>query len=217
VLAAAVAADELFVLRDLGYDVRPVSTAVLNAGFDWSGVSTLVVSSGLVYTSLNADARAALDAFLAGGAVVTRGATGARFNANAGLLPVTAVPGRGDANGVMSVTNGSGPVAGGALPNAFVYSPLWFTGIGAGVTVEQRYGTLIAGHWLSDEDGNGGQDQAAGQASVVSGVAARGTATVLFGTEPMFRAHPKGMYAQVARAIYWSTSTVSATAPAGTG
>jgi hypothetical protein len=213
VLAAAVSADELFVLRDLGYDVRPVSTAVLNAGFDWSGVSTLVVSSGLVYTSLDADARTALDAFLARGAVVTRGVTGARFNTAANLLPVTGVAGRADANGVMSVTNGSGPVAAGALPHAFIYSPVWFTAIGAGVTVEQRYGSLVAGHWLSDDDGTGGADQGAGQASVVSGVAARGTATVLFGTEPMFRAHPKGMYGQVARAIYWSTSTVSAAVP----
>ena len=55
------------------------------------------------------------------------------------------------------------------------------------MTVEQRYAAnapLVAGHWLPDDDGTGGPDQAAGQAAVVSGVAARGTRTVLFGTQP---------------------------------
>ena len=168
----------------------------------------LFVSAGLSYTGLNPTARAAVDAFLARGGVVTRGATGARFNADAGLLPVTAVAGRGDANGVVAVDNGTGPVGAGALPHAFVFSPLWFTGVGAGVTVEQRYAAgnpLVAGHWLPTTAGTGGPQQAAGQAAVVSGVAARGTATVLFGTEPLFRAHPKGPFAQVARAILWSS------------
>jgi hypothetical protein len=27
---------------------------------------------------------------------------------------------------------------------------------------------------------------------------------VLFGTEPLFRAHPKGLYAQVGRALHWT-------------
>ncbi|HEU4425739.1 MAG TPA: M14 family zinc carboxypeptidase [Pilimelia sp.] len=209
VVAAAAAPDELFALRQMGFDVRPVSTAVLNGGFDLSGVDVLFVSSGLSYTGLNPAARAAVDAFLARGGVVTRGATGAAFNADAGLLPVTAVPGRADANGVVSVIGGNGPVASRGLPHSFVFSPLWFTGVGAGVVVEQRYAAgnpLVAGHWKSEDDGSGGPDQAAGQAAVVSGVAAKGTATVLFGTEPLFRDHPKGLYAQVARAIFWSTT-----------
>ena len=54
VIAAAVAADELFALREMGFDVRPVSTAVLNAGFDLSDVDVLFVSSGLSYAELNA-------------------------------------------------------------------------------------------------------------------------------------------------------------------
>jgi hypothetical protein len=117
------------------------------------------------------------------------------------------VVGRGDANGVVRVT--------GNAEHAFVYSPLWFTNLGAGVTAEQRYATgnpLVAGHWLSEDDGTGGPLQAAGQAAVVSGVAAKGTAMVMFGTEPLFRAHPKGSFAQVARAIY---GTSLERAPAG--
>ncbi|HET6534127.1 MAG TPA: M14 family zinc carboxypeptidase [Actinoplanes sp.] len=205
VIAAAVGADELFVLRELGFDVRVVSTALLNAGADLSGVDTLVVSSGLSYPALNATGRAELDELLARGAgVVTRGVTGAAFNAAAGLLPATAVAGRGDANGVVTVEN-AGPVVGaGSLPHSFVYSPLWFTG--SGFTVEQRYGSdpLVAGHWLPNTAGVDGPEQAAGQASVISGTTARGGRAVMFGTEPLFRAHPKGLYAQFARALYWT-------------
>ncbi|MCA2218339.1 M14 family zinc carboxypeptidase [Jidongwangia harbinensis] len=204
VIAAAVSADELFALREMGFDVRTVSTALLNAGADLSGVDTLVVSSGLSYAQLNATGKAEVDDLLARGGVVTRGATGAAFNAAAGLLPATAVTGRGDANGVVAVRN-TGPVVGtGSLPATFVYSPIWFTG--TGFTVEQRYAAdpLIAGHWLPSAPGAGGPEQAAGQASVVSGRTARGGKAVLFGTEPLFRAHPKGLYAQFARALYWT-------------
>jgi hypothetical protein len=208
-LAAAVGADELFALRDMGFEVRPVSTAVLNDGFDLSRVDVLIVSSGLRFDQLNPAAKAAVDAFAARGGVVTRGGTGAQFNADAGLLSVTAVEGRGDANGIVNVTNGAGPVGGEALPQTFVYSPFWFTGLGAGVNVEQRYATgnpLVAGHWLPNDDGTGGPTAAGGQAAVVSGTDERGARVVLFGSEPLFRAHPKGLYAQVANAIYWSAT-----------
>ncbi|MDI6097161.1 M14 family zinc carboxypeptidase [Actinoplanes sp. NEAU-A12] len=204
-IAAAVSADELFALREMGFGVQTVSTAILNAGFDLSGVDTLIVSSGLSYTALNASARASVDAYLArGGGVLTRGATGASFNAAAKVLPATAVTGRSDANGVVTVVN-EGPIVGrGSLPHSFVYSPIWFTG--AGFTVEQRYGAdpLVAGHWLPTDAGTNGPAQAAGQAAVVSGVTAGGGNAVLFGTEPLFRAHPKGLYAPYARALFWS-------------
>ncbi|AGZ43883.1 M14 family zinc carboxypeptidase [Actinoplanes friuliensis] len=206
VLAAAVSADELFALREMGFEVRTVSTALLSAGADLSAVDTLVVSSGLSYAQLNPVGKAEVDELLARGGVVTRGATGAAFNAATGLLPATAVTGRGDANGVVAVQN-TGPVVGaGSLPHSFVYSPIWFTG--TGFTVEQRYAAdpLVAGHWLPSAPGAGGPEQAAGQASVISGATTRGGRAVLFGTEPLFRAHPKGLYAQFARALFWTSS-----------
>jgi predicted deacylase len=208
-IAAAVSADELFTLREMGFDVRPVSTATLNAGFDLSRVDVLFVSSGLRYDQLNAAARTEVGELFARGGVVTRGATGSRFNADAGLLDVTAVPGRGDANGIVTVDNAGAQVLAGSLPNTFVYSPQWFTELGAGVTVEQRYGPgnpMIAGHWLPDEEGNGGPDQASGQAVAVSGADETGARVLLFGSEPMFRNHPKGMFAQVANAVFWSAT-----------
>ncbi|MEU4162382.1 M14 family zinc carboxypeptidase [Actinoplanes sp. NPDC026670] len=207
VIAAAVSADELFALKEMGFVVQPVSTAILNAGFDLSAVDTLIVSSGLSYSALTPAARTAVDAYLAGGGgVVTRGATGANFNAAARVLPVTATAGRGDANGVVTVTNEGRIVGAGSPAHSFIYSPLWFTG--TGVTVEQRYGTtpLVAGHWLPTDAGTNGPAQAAGQPAVVSGVTAGGGHAVLFGTEPLFRAHPKGLYAPYARALLWTAS-----------
>jgi hypothetical protein len=205
VIAAAAGADELWVLRELGFEVHAISTQVLNDGFDLDRVDTLFVSAGLSYRDLTDAARAELDAFLNRGGVITRGSTGAAFNVEAGLLSITAVAGRGDANGVVAVSN-TGSLMRGAPGHSFVYSPLWFTGLGAGVVAEQRYaqaGPLVAGHWLPGEDGNG-PAQAAGQASVVSGTSEHGTRTVMFGTEPLFRGHPKGLFAQVARAVFWT-------------
>ncbi|MGW0803986.1 M14 family zinc carboxypeptidase [Nonomuraea sp. NPDC002799] len=212
-IAAAVSADELFTLRELGFAVTPVSTAVLNAGFDWSTSDVLFVSSGLSYAALGPAARTALDTFLATGGVLTRGGTGATFNAAAGLLTATAVAGNPDANGVVRTVSSDGPVGGGSPGHSFVYAPRWFTGLGAEVRVEQSYaadGPLVSGHWRPDEQGAGGQDAARGQAAVVSGRDERGAAVVLFGTEPMFRNHPKGLFPQVARALYWSASVTGA-------
>ncbi|MFF3940102.1 M14 family zinc carboxypeptidase [Streptomyces phaeofaciens] len=197
-VAAAVTPGELFALREMGFDVTPVSTAVLDAGFDWSSTDVLFVSAGLDRAALKPAARTALDAFLAGHGLVGRGADGAAVSAGAGLLDVTAVEGDGDANGVVRVVN-SGPVTAGAPDHSFAYAPLWFTGLGPGVRVEQSYATgnpLVSGHWRALPDGSGGPAAAAGRPSVVSGPHA-----VLFGTEPLFRDHPKGEFPQIAQAL----------------
>jgi hypothetical protein len=56
---------------------------------------------------------------------------------------------------------------------------------------------LVSGPWRPLRDDTGGPVGAVGQASVV-----RGGDTVLFGTEPLFRGHPEGEFAQVARAMF---------------
>ena len=45
---------------------------------------------------------------------------------------------------------------------------------------------------------------------MVRGLDELGASVVLFGTEPMFRDHPKGLFSQVARAVL-HTSTTAAT------
>ena len=91
-----------------------------------------------------------------------------------------------------------------------MYSPQWFTGLGAGVArraaVRHRATRWSPGTGCPNEDGTGGPDSAAGQAAVVSGVDERGARVLMFGTEPMFRAHPKGLYSQVAAAMYWGAA-----------
>ncbi|MGW2386751.1 M14 family zinc carboxypeptidase [Streptomyces sp. NPDC001658] len=200
-VAAAVTPGELFALREMNFEVTPVSTAVLNAGFDWSGADVLFVSAGLNHAALNPAARAALDAFLASGhGLVGRGATGAALNAAAGPLAAKAVAGNPDANGVVRMVNAGGPVTTGAPDHGFVYAPVWFTDLGPGVRADRSYAggnPLVSGHWRPLEDGSGGPADAAGRPAVISGPGA-----VLFGTEPLFRDHPKGEFAQVARALF---------------
>ncbi|MER7573669.1 M14 family zinc carboxypeptidase [Streptomyces sp. NPDC126514] len=194
-VAAAVTAGELFALREMNFDVVPVSTAVLNAGFDWSSVDVLFVSAGLDHAGLTPAARTALDAFLAGHGLVGRGTVGAALNTAAGLPAATPVEGNPNANGVVRLVS-----SGGVPDHGFVYAPVWFTDLGPGMRVEQSYATgnpLLSGHWRPDEDGSGGPADAAGRAAVVSGERA-----VLFGTEPLFRDHPKGEFAQVGRALF---------------
>ncbi|GAP50587.1 M14 family zinc carboxypeptidase [Streptomyces azureus] len=198
-VAAAVTPGELFALREMNFDVTPVSTAVLNSGFDWSGTDVLFVSAGLDHAALTAPARRALNAFLDDHGLVGRGARGAALNAAADRLAVKPVEGNTDANGVVRTEN-TGRITRDAPAHAFVYAPLWFTDLGPGVRVEQSYATgnpLVSGHWRPLRDGTGGPAAAAGRASVVSG-----GRTVLFGTEPLFRAHPKGEFPQVARALF---------------
>ncbi|MEV4947429.1 M14 family zinc carboxypeptidase [Streptomyces sp. NPDC053755] len=202
-VAASATAGELAALRGMGFEVVPVSARTLNEGFDWSTADVLFVSRGLEYGELTPAAREALRA--GGAGVVAVGPEGAAFNAAAGFLEVTAVEGDGDANGVVRVRNAGGAITGGAPGYSFVYSPVWFTGLGAGVRAEQLYGTdapLVSGHWRGARtDGRGGPADAAGRASVVGGTAAHGAPVVLFGTDPLFRDHPKGVFAQVGRAL----------------
>ncbi|MFI7410152.1 M14 family zinc carboxypeptidase [Streptomyces sp. NPDC049627] len=199
-VAAAATAGELFALREMNFEVVPVSTDVLNAGFDWSAVDVLFVSAGLEYAELTAGARTSLDAFLDGHGLVGRGVTGAAIGSAAGLLAAKPVEGNADANGVVRVVNSAGALMSGAPDHGFVYAPVWFTDLGPRVRVEQSYAAgnpLVSGHWRPSDDGSGGPRDAAGQASVISGPRA-----VLFGTEPLFRDHPKGEFAQVGRALF---------------
>jgi hypothetical protein len=194
-------ADEQFALARMGFPVTSVTTAGFTDGtYAFEDFDALYVGSGALNpTALDAARQADLAAWLAaGGTVVGRGGGGVQFNDRAGLLPVTASAGRGDANGIVSVVNDPGSVVtGGALDTSFVTSPRWFSAVGEGVRVDQSLAAgqfFLAGHWI-------GQEAAAGQPVVVSGTA-RGADVTLFGTEPLYRDHPEGLYPQVAGALW---------------
>lgn len=220
-LAVAATDQELHALAEMELDVVPVSTSTLNNGFNLDGYDVLVVASGLSYSGLNDDAQAEVDAFLArGGGVVGRGSTGASFNDDAGLLDVDRQSGPRGANGVVAVANDPASPIAGSSPDeghSFVYGPMWFTRLGEGVRADQRLDgedPLVAGHWSGSGDQS--QDAAAGHATAVSGTDESSARVALFGTEPLFRAHPKGVYLQVAEALLWTANMPEATeVPAG--
>jgi hypothetical protein len=204
-LGVAANAGEIYALRQMGFD--PIS--VTHGGFNTGAVSfddfDAFFVSTTAFNPLNLDATqsAAFDQWLAnGGTVVGRGNSGTLFNDRAGLLTVTQAAGRGDANGIVAVENDPGsPITAGGPSSSFVSSPRYFTAVGDDVRVDQwleSEGFFLAGHWV-------GQEAAAGHAVVVSGTA-RGANVTLFGTEPLFRAHPEGLYPQVANALWWDGS-----------
>jgi hypothetical protein len=231
-IAAAVGSDERFVLDSLGFEFDRVTVNLLNDGSaKLADYDALVVSTGFNYANLTADAAADMQSWLAdGGGVVGLSTAGAELNAGAGWLDVSFQegPACAVANGVVAVDNDTAsPVVAGfpADDTSFVFGPLWFTETGDGVRVDQRFDdgdVLLAGHWLGDfqdwigDTEPGGpncdgaleattQEDAAGFPAIVSGTADDGR-VVLFGTQPMFRAHPKKLYQQVAQALYWVTA-----------
>jgi hypothetical protein len=231
-VVAAIDDDERFVLNALGFDVDRVTVNQLNDGsVKLADYDALVVSTAFNHANLTADAAAALQAWQAdGGGVVGLSTTGAELNADAGWLDVSFQegPACAVANGVVAVDNDrASPVVGGfpADDTSFVFGPLWFTETGEGVRVDQRFDSddvLLAGHWLGDfqdwigDTEPGGpncdaalegttQEDAAGHGAIVTGGAGDGR-VVLFGTQPMFRAHPKKLYQQIAQALYWVTA-----------
>jgi Zinc carboxypeptidase len=200
-------------LAALGFDARAVTESTLATTLT-ADVDVLLVADDLDVADLTPENRAALDAFLArDGGVVGLGTDGASFSNATSLLSVTASEGPNLASGVANIVNHGGPVTDGAIPHAFISEPVWFTGVGAGGVIEQSYAgdPLLAGWWRPDDDGTNGQDAAAGQASIVRGVAPGGSGLVLFGTNPIFRLHPKGLQPQLGRAVLWTASP----APAG--
>ena len=229
-VAADVNSDEAYVLGLLGFPVDAVDPDALNDGsVKLADYDVVMVSAGFEVEDLTPDALVAFQEWLAGGGgVIGISSDGAALNSDAQLLDadVELGPACAVANGVVGVDNASdSPVVGGfpTEDTSFVYDPLWFTDLGDGVRADQRFNTedvLLAGHWLGDFEQwigddtpgpncgggsreNSGQTDAAGQASIISGTDETGARVVLFGTEPMFRDHPKKLYQQVAQAFYW--------------
>ncbi|MBB5790629.1 M14 family zinc carboxypeptidase [Jiangella mangrovi] len=200
-VGTSASADELHALARMGFATTNVTAAGFNGGtYTFDDFDALYVSTtGFNPLQLDATRQAEFTAWrAAGGAIVGRGAGGVTFNSRAALLPVSAVPARSDANGIVAVVNDpASPVTSDASPSSFVSSPRHFTDLGAGVRVDQRLGGegfVLAGHWI-------GSEAAAGQPVVVSGVAG-GADVTLFATEPLYRSHPEGLFPQVANALW---------------
>ncbi|RKR85937.1 zinc carboxypeptidase [Micromonospora pisi] len=198
--------EERDTLRDLGFDARTLTATTLATTLT-ADVDVLLVASNVNLATLTVENRAALNAFLArGGGVIGLDTAGASFSNATSLLSVTATAGASLASGVVNIVNSQGPVTSGAIPHSFINQPVWFTNLGAGVTVEQSYSAdpLLSGWWAANAAGANGPAAAANQASIVRGVSAGGNGVVLFGTDPTYRTHPKGLQSQLGRAVLWA-------------
>lgn len=208
--AVAGGEDEL-VLTGLGFvdPVRVTAAGLADGSVDLDEIDVLWLGAPLRLGEGDAAARAAReldDYFDAGKGVVASAQAGIWAADTFELFEASAVNGPGRANGVVLVDTADGVIGAQAEEAAFTYGPAYFTDLGEEVTVEQTFTVepLLSGHWLPNEDGSGGPEQAAGQPSVISAVTEDGTRALVFGTDPFFRTHPRGMFDDVAAALLWA-------------
>lgn len=211
--------DERVSLGKLGFDdLVQVTSANLTSGqVQLDDVDVLWIGANLAFNPNQAAGRTEVADYLATGkGVAGKGTAIATFANTFGLVTSTATQGTSGSNGIVSVENPDGGLLS-TYPQdtAFVYPAVWYTGLGANATVEQRYaadGTFIAGHWAATQAGRSIAD-AAGKPSVVSAESAAGSKVLMFGTSLNFRTHPVGGFSQLARGLFWA-GTEGAEVPA---
>jgi Zinc carboxypeptidase len=203
------------VLRELGFDADPTTTAALNsaptdplAGYD------LIYNAASAYPSaVNATARNRLSAFFAGGGGYIGGqAVGANFLANGGQVTgLTAVSDSGGGSGYSGImfwdnVGGSNSVITGAYPsrdNLIADPPTWLTSVPGTMSVDARLAT-------GDFFGSGlfpgaNSSSAAGSAVIAHGTNTANTARLaVFASNPLYRADPEREWAMVGTAAYWA-------------
>lgn len=188
--------DAEFVLNKLGFDVTYLSETEVRSSL---GDYDVLVN---YYNRTNTATRNAVQSFVAGGGgYVGIGYNGCNMARNL-LLPFSINYGSTNDNGIIRVIHESTPVTANYPEESFgfVYRPGWFTSVGDGITVaasvKDSDDFFMAGHWRNRKD-------ARGSAVIIYGDCGEGKA-VLFGTEPVFRAHPEFFFRQVANAIFFS-------------
>jgi hypothetical protein len=190
-LAVDAGTDVKFVLRNLGFHVTSIGATASLAGYD------AVVNSSNALNSSNVKAYVK-----AGGGYVGLGYGGAGGPLG-NLLPVSInVTNAYDNNALVRAGYRSGGLVGAdnsAADWAFVDRPVWFTSVGAGVSVDASYRSdpdwYLCGYWR-DRAG------AAGKPAVVSGAVGSGK-VVYIGFAPTYRAYPEGQFRLLANAIWY--------------
>jgi hypothetical protein len=208
-IGVAAFADEVFAFQRMGFDITPVThTGFNNEAYAFSDFDAFYVGT-TAFNPLNLNAtqqQAFTDWLQAGGTVVMRTGNGLTFNNRADLLDITVATAPNPApDGIVAVDNDpDSPITGDAIDTAFINGPRLVTAAGEDVRFDQRIvddpGFFLAGHWRNN------QALGVGQGLVVSGPGNRGGNAVFFGSEPLYRAHPEGMFVQVAEALWWDGS-----------
>src|SRR5690606_30163495 len=148
--------------------VRVTAAGLTDGSVDLDEVDVLWLGAPLRFNDTQVAGRDALLAYLdEGKGFAGRAGAGATLATDLGLFEIGVVQGPSRANGIVTVDTASdGILASTADAAALVYTPVYLTGLGDDVRVEQRYAAepLISGHWLPAADGSGGPESAAGQA-----------------------------------------------------
>lgn len=204
------AQDDKLSLEELGFDdlTQITAASVTSDPSLLQGADVIWVGSNFTFNASQDAGKAAVQAWVdAGGSIVGRSATALNAAKAFGLLDATAVAGNNSGNGIVKVETPAGSMLEPYKQEAsFVYPAVSFTDLGEGTKAEQSYGEgnpLMAGHWRATNATNG-PEQAAGNASVISGEAASGARALVFGTSVVFRTHPKGGLSQAARGLFWA-------------
>ncbi|HSL64714.1 MAG TPA: M14 family zinc carboxypeptidase [Gaiellaceae bacterium] len=212
VLTGAVNQD-VWSLRNLGFDADPVSTTTLNTALEDPLLAYDLVFSTAGWPSAALPvARERLTAFFAGGGgYLGAGVNGAAFLANGGqVLGLTAASRGGSGrSGIVNWENvgGSGSPIVGAYPEAdtaIADPPAWFTSIPGTFTADARYpdtGILAAGLWLLDPQ----SASAPGATIIAHGTNTAGSSRqTVFALNPLYRADPEREWPALAAAAYWA-------------
>ncbi|MTV27453.1 PKD domain-containing protein [Nitriliruptoraceae bacterium ZYF776] len=193
----------------MGFEVVPVNNTLLNNGtVSFDDLNALYIASGgnafrpdTFNETVSADFATWLDE---GNAIAAQTASGHQWVQRGGFVDGLTLSGISGGDGIVSVVNDpESKVTGDALDVSFVRGTRFFPNADEveGVTVHQRFAEgadyFLAGHQTNFRN-------AAGQPAVVSVAAGADDATsvVLFGTDPMARAHTEGLFPQVAEALW---------------
>jgi hypothetical protein len=182
-------------------------------GFDYDVVGRSDVNEGVVenydlflnrnrsWGGLNNDGRASLTRFFAaGGDYVGLRSTGIDLAIDAGIIDVEFDTEVG--NAIVDVAFNSTDSVAGGYPDedhAFVFTPAWFTRLGAGVVSSAEFSAgdfLVSGFWP------GWQVSGASGSPVVVHGSNGDSDTTLVGLDLTFRGHPENSFRLLANAIY---------------
>ncbi|HEX6306302.1 MAG TPA: M14 family zinc carboxypeptidase [Anaerolineales bacterium] len=197
----AVFADEgtRHALDVLGFDYDVVGTGDVNSG----GVEDydLFLNRNRSWGGLSSAGRSSLTAFFnAGGDYVGLRSTGIDLAIDAGIIDATFDD--ADGNAIVQVEFSATDGVAGGFPNedyAFVFTPAWFTSLGAGVVTSAELGAgdfLVSGFWP------GWQGTGAAGSPVVVHTSNGDSDVTLAGLDLTFRGHPENAFRLLANAIY---------------
>ena len=211
VLTGAVNQD-IWSLRNLGFNADPISTAMLNGATDPLASYDVIFNTGAYPGIANTTARARLQAFFTrAGGYIGAGANGGNFLVT-GTQVTGFTAGTRTGNGRSGIVywnnigEASSPIVGTypAQDTAIMDPPTWFTSVPPTMTVDGRlpqFDFFAAGLWAMDA-----QSASAGNSAVIAhGTNTAGNARMtLFAMNPLYRADPEREWPAVGAAAYWA-------------